>query len=115
MSVSSSSSASGICSSSNTSLAIRASCESFWLDTDTYSPRAMDRAPPMTAAEPAMRIGQESPVAPATPTTVAATDTMPSFAPRTPARSLLSFSAYLSLWGSAMTCSLMRQVCSGPQ
>ena len=61
-----------------------------WLLTDTYSPRAIERAPPTSPATEAARMGPSCGVAPATPTAMADTDTMPSLAPRTPARSQLS-------------------------
>ncbi len=62
-----------------------------WLLTETYSPSAIDTAPPIAAAIPAVAMGPVAVVAPATPTTTAAVETMPSLAPSTPARSLLSF------------------------
>ena len=58
--------------------------------TETYSPAAMLSAPAASPATPAMRMALRSVVAPATPTTMPAVDTMPSLAPRTPARSQLS-------------------------
>lgn len=70
----------------------------------TYSPSAMETAPPTTAAAPATRMGVTSLVTPATPTTVAATETIPSFAPRTPSRSQFSRAAMLSSWGSFGCC-----------
>jgi hypothetical protein len=64
--------------------------ESRWLDTDTYSPSAIDTAPATRPAMPAVNSGPRSVVTPATPTTSPATDTMPSLAPSTPARSQFS-------------------------
>ena len=55
-------------------------------ETETYSPSAMDTAPPMTAARPDIAMVCGLLVAPATPTRTAAVETMPSFAPRTAAR-----------------------------
>ena len=86
MKASSSNSSSGISASSRFSLAISARWESAELETETYSPSAMEMAPPTSAAAPAVRIGPTAVVAPATPTTTAAVETMPSFAPSTPAR-----------------------------
>ncbi len=60
-----------------------------WLLTETYSPSAIDTAPPTAAAMPAVAIVPVSAVAPATPTTTAAVETIPSLAPRTPARNAL--------------------------
>src|SRR5699024_3912533 len=77
----------------------RARWESVWLETDTYSPSAIEIAPPSTAASPATRIGPAWLVTPATPTTTAATETIPSLAPSTPARNQLSRLARSS-WGS---------------
>lgn len=69
--------------------------------TDTYSPTAMEIAPAATPATPAVKIGARSMVAAATPTTMPAVDTMPSLAPRTPARNQLSLAPALALCGSA--------------
>lgn len=63
---------------------------SLWLLTETYSPKAIDTAPPTSPATPAVRIGPCAAVTLATPTTIAATETMPSLAPRTPARNQFS-------------------------
>src|SRR6478735_2888582 len=57
--------------------------------TETYSPAAIERAPATRPATPAVTIDAAVDEAPATPTTIAATDTIPSFAPSTPARSWL--------------------------
>jgi hypothetical protein len=61
-----------------------------WLLTDTYSPSAIDTAPATRPASPAVKIGPRWLVAPATPRTMPATDTIPSLAPSTPARSQFS-------------------------
>ncbi|GMA18135.1 hypothetical protein GCM10025862_01560 [Arsenicicoccus piscis] len=60
------------------------------VETETYSPTAIDNAPAATAAMPA--VSNASWLAPdaATPMTRPDTDTMPSLAPSTPARSQLS-------------------------
>src|SRR5688572_15545248 len=73
--------------SSRRSLASSARSVSRWLLTDTYSPSAMDTAPATNPATPAVRIGPRALVAPATPTTRPAVETIPSLAPSTPARS----------------------------
>jgi hypothetical protein len=72
-----------------------------WLLTDTYSPNAIDTAPATNPAIPAVRIGPGSGVTAATPTTRPAVDTMPSFAPNTPARSQFSRRPIPSACGSA--------------
>ena len=87
---SSASSSSGIAASSCRSFSINERWLSRWLLTDTYSPRAIEMAPPMRPAAPAAKIGAVAGVAPATPTTIAATETMPSLAPSTPARNQFS-------------------------
>lgn len=79
--------------SSSFSFSISASLLSTCEDTEIYSPNAMDIAPPITVAA-AIAIVEVEDVAPAMPTTVAATDTMPSLAPSTAARRRLSFSWY---------------------
>ena len=90
MAANSCSSCSGNSSSSAFSLASNARSVSRWLLTDTYSPSAIDTAPATNPAIPAVRIGPGSGVTAATPTTRPAVDTMPSFAPSTPARSQFS-------------------------
>ena len=88
--VSSASSASGLSASSSFSCVIAARSLSRWLETDTYSPRAIDTAPPTRPASPAVKMAPRSEVAPATPITMAATETIPSLAPSTPARNQFS-------------------------
>ena len=88
--VSSVSSASGVAASSRFSCSICACSLSRWLDTETYSPSAIDTAPPTSPASPAVKIGPRDVVAPATPMTMPATDTIPSLAPSTAARSQFS-------------------------
>ncbi len=61
--------------------------------TEMYSPSAIEIAPPTSAAVPAATTGPVPAPAPATPTSTAATETMPSFAPSSPARSQLSRAA----------------------
>ena len=58
--------------------------------TETYSPAAMLSAPATRPATPAIRMVVRPLVAPAAPITMPAVETMPSLAPRTPARSQLS-------------------------
>src|SRR5690606_21160748 len=82
------------------SFAMRARSLSRWLLTDTYSPSAIEMAPPTRPATPAVRMGATELVAPATPTTMAATETIPSLAPSTPARSQLRRLAKPPPWGS---------------
>src|SRR5450759_236110 len=84
---------SGVSVSSRFSLASRACSLSRWLLTDTYSPSAIDTAPATRPAILAVKIAPRADVAPATPTTIPATETIPSLAPRTPARSQFSFAA----------------------
>ena len=57
--------------------------------TETYSPVPMLNAPAVSAAMPAITMVPLSSVAPATPMTTPAVDTMPSLAPSTAARSQL--------------------------
>ena len=85
--VSSVSSASGSAASSPFSCLISARSLSRWLETDTYSPSDIDTAPATSPASPAVKMGPRDVVAPATPMTMPATDTIPSLAPSTPARS----------------------------
>ena len=61
-----------------------------WALTEAYSPPAIEIDPAIRAATPAISIGPLSTVAPATPITIPAVETMPSLAPKTPARSQLS-------------------------
>jgi len=61
-----------------------------WLDTATYSLTAIDNDPATTAATPATSSAKSLTAALATPTTMLAVETIPSFAPITPARNQLS-------------------------
>src|SRR5690606_29998684 len=71
--------------------------------TDTYSPAAIDMAPATVPAMPAERIAPGVPPPAATPTTRPATDTMPSLAPSTAARSQPARSLrWDSTWRRAM-------------
>ena len=56
-------------------------------ETDTYSPAAIDIAPAASPATPAIAMARGSGSAAATPTMIAETETMPSLAPSTAARS----------------------------
>ena len=87
--------------SSRRSLSSSACSVSRWVLTDTYSPSAMDSAPAANPAAPAVMIGSRSMVAAATPITMPATETMPSLAPSTPARSQLSLVLMAPTCGSA--------------
>jgi len=69
--------------------------------TETYSPNAIDTAPAANPAIPAVNIGPRATVAAATPTTMPAVETIPSLAPRTPARSQFNFDDTEPTWGSA--------------
>lgn len=62
-----------------------------WLLTETNSPAAIDNAPETSPANPASRIVSLDAEAPVTPSTSPAVETIPSFAPRTAARSLFSW------------------------
>jgi hypothetical protein len=81
-------------------LGLSARSLSRWLETDTYSPSAIDTAPATSPASPAVKMGPRADVAPATPTTMPATDTIPSLAPSTPARSQFNRPAVLPACGS---------------
>jgi two-component system, OmpR family, response regulator len=48
-----------------------------WLETDTYSPNAIDTAPATSPASPAVKMGPRADVAPATPITMPATELAP--------------------------------------
>ena len=98
--VSSISSASGVSASSRFSWAISARSLSRWLETDTYSPSDIDTAPATRPASPAVKMGPRAVVAPATPMTMPATDTIPSLAPSTAARSQFSRPAMPPACGS---------------
>jgi hypothetical protein len=61
--------------------------DSFWLCTDTYSPVAIENAPPTSPANPASATWVDDALAPATPAISAKFDTSPSIAPKTVGRS----------------------------
>jgi hypothetical protein len=98
--VSSVSSASGLAASSPFSCLICARSLSRWLETDTYSPSAIDTAPATSPARPAVKMGPRAEVPPATPMTMPATDTTPSLAPSTPARNQFNRPAVPPVCGS---------------
>jgi hypothetical protein len=80
------SSSSGSAAISAASRVMSAFSVSAWLLTETYSPAAIDSAPAASPAIPAISTSAR-PEAAATPTISEAVDTIPSFAPRTAARS----------------------------
>jgi hypothetical protein len=82
---------SGISANSRRSLLTNALSVSRWALTETYSPSAIDTAPAAIPAAPAVATALVDVVAAATPTTSPAVDTIPSFAPNTPARSQFNF------------------------
>src|SRR6185369_165689 len=87
MLASSSSSRSGLRRSSRRSIARSAASESACDCTETYSPAAIDMAPATRPAIPASSTSTRDTPPAATPITRLATDTIPSFAPSTAARS----------------------------
>src|SRR5450759_3380303 len=91
---------SGVVASSRRSCASCAVSLSRWLLTDTYSPSAIDTAPATRPASPAVKMGPRAVVAPATPITRPATETIPSLAPSTPARNQFSRPARPAACGS---------------
>ena len=93
MRASSATSACGVSASSRRSSASSARSESRWLLTETYSPDAIASAPANSPARPAVRIAVRDELAPATPTTRPAVETIPSLAPSTAARSQFSRAA----------------------
>ena len=62
------------------------SSSSAWAVIETYSPAAIDTAPPMSPASPARRTSAGAGLAPAKPRTMATLDTSPSLTPNTAAR-----------------------------
>jgi hypothetical protein len=93
----SSSSSSGKCLSSYSSIASNAFSLSFCELTETYYPAAIDIAPAIRPAIPAVKITLLFAVAPATPTTKPEIETIPSLAPSTAALSQLSWELDLFL------------------
>lgn len=69
--------------------------------TETYSPRAIERAPATTPARPASRTTLGTGAAPAIPMTRLTFETRPSFAPRTAARRRPEESTLCSRWIAA--------------
>jgi len=67
--------------------------------TEIYSPTAIDNAPAAKPAIPAVKINAAELDAPATPATMEATETIPSFAPNTAALNQLSVDPDLSIEG----------------
>src|SRR3569833_3932036 len=72
----------------------------------------MEKKPETSQAIPEVRIVVVSVGAPATPTTIPATDTIPAFAPRTPARSQFSFppTPWCGSWACCTAVSVTGQV-----